>query len=111
MGADRYIRNEEFRRVLAADVRSGETEPMAVTQRPITEAALQGKATKAAWRSVPSWHLIVRHDLAGPPESMRFVAERANAHIVEIDASHAVAVSEPRAVADLIDKAGRTVTQ
>jgi pimeloyl-ACP methyl ester carboxylesterase len=110
-GKDLYIKNEEFQRVFAADVPRGETELMAATQRPITEAALQDKATKAAWKSIASWHLIARQDLAVPPESMRFMAKRANAHIVEVNASHAVAVSEPRAVADLIDKAGRTVTR
>ncbi|TDC69193.1 alpha/beta hydrolase [Actinomadura sp. GC306] len=110
-GNDLYIENEEFRRVFAADVPRKETELMAATQRPITEAALQGKATRAAWKSIPSWHLIARQDLAIPPESMRFMAKRAGAQIVEVDASHAVAVSEPGAVADVIDKVGRTVTK
>ena len=46
-------------------------------------------------------------DLAIPADSMRFMAARANSTTVEIDASHAVTVSQPAAVADLIDSAAR----
>ena len=41
-------------------------------------------------------------DLAVPAESQRFMATRAKSQTVEIGASHAVTVSEPDAVADLI---------
>ena len=41
-------------------------------------------------------------DLAVPAESQRFMAARAKSQTVEIGASHAVTVSEPDAVADLI---------
>jgi hypothetical protein len=37
------------------------------------------------------------------------MAERAKAHVVEVDASHAVAVSQPDPVADLILVAAHSV--
>jgi hypothetical protein len=40
---------------------------------------------------------------------MRFMAERAGSTTVEIDASHAVTVSQPDAVAELIDQAVRAI--
>lgn len=80
---------------------------MAVTQRPITASALEDIATRAAWRSIPSWALITTGDLAIPPDSMRFMSERAGSTAVEIDASHAVTVSRPHEVAELIDTAVR----
>lgn len=104
---DLYIKQDEFPAVFAADVPLEVAELMAATQRPITAAALDAVATKAAWKTIPSWTMITTQDLAIPAESMRFMAERAGSHTVEIDASHAVTVSEPDAVAELIDKAAR----
>ncbi|SMH51003.1 Pimeloyl-ACP methyl ester carboxylesterase [Rathayibacter oskolensis] len=101
-GDDLYIQQDRFREVFAADVDEATTAVMAATQRPIAGAALEDAATRAGWRSIPSWTLVTRQDLAVPAESQRFMAERANSHAVEIDASHAVTVSEPDAVADLI---------
>jgi hypothetical protein len=40
---------------------------------------------------------------------MRFMSARAGSTTVEIDASHAVTVSKPGAVAELIDAAARAV--
>ncbi|QNJ94134.1 alpha/beta hydrolase [Mycolicibacterium fluoranthenivorans] len=108
---DLYIKQDEFHRVFAADVTPEVAELMAATQRPITEGALNEPATEAAWKSIPSWNMVTTADLAIPAESMRFMGDRAKSHSVEIAASHAVTVSHPDAVADLVDQAARaTVT-
>lgn len=104
-GEDLYIKQDEFRRVFAADVPEDVTGLMAATQRPIAAAALEEPATKTAWKTIPSWNLVTTEDLAIPAESMRFMGERANSHTVEIEASHAVTVSQPDAVAALINQA------
>ena len=104
---DLYIEQEKFRAVFAADVPEEVAALMAVTQRPIVADALEGKATKAAWKTIPSWTLVTVQDLAVPAESQRFMAERAKSHTLEVDASHAVTVSQPVAVARLIDEAAR----
>jgi pimeloyl-ACP methyl ester carboxylesterase len=101
-GDDLYIQQDRFREVFAADVDEATADLLAATQRPIAAAALEDAATRAGWRSIPSWTLITRQDLAVPAESQRWMAERAGSHAVEIDASHAVTVSEPEAVARLI---------
>lgn len=105
---DLYIEQSTFHPVFAADVPADVAELMAVTQRPIIGEALADKATKAAWRSIPSWTLVTLADLAVPAEAQRFMAERASSRTVEVDASHAVTVSRPDLVADLIDEAART---
>ena len=107
-GTDLYVTQDEFRRVFAADVPRRTTDLMATTQRPIAESALNDAATKAAWKTIPSWALITTQDLTIPADSMRFMSERAGSHTTEIKASHAVAVSKPHAVSDLIDRAART---
>ncbi len=107
-GMDLYIQQDRFREVFAADVAPEVAELMAATQRPIAASALEDIATKAAWKTIPSWSLVTTQDLAIPAESMRFMSARAGSTTVEIDASHAVTVSEPGAVAELIDAAART---
>jgi pimeloyl-ACP methyl ester carboxylesterase len=104
---DLYIRQERFRAVFAADVPEEIAAQMAVTQRPVVADALEAKATKAAWRTIPSWNLVTVQDLAVPAQAQRFMGERAEAHSVEVDASHAVTVSQPAAVARLIVEAAR----
>jgi pimeloyl-ACP methyl ester carboxylesterase len=106
-GSDLYIRQDRFREVFAADVAPDVAELMAATQRPIAASALEDTATRAAWKTIPSWTLVTTQDLAIPAESMRFMARRAGSTTVEIDASHAVTVSQPGPVADLIDSAAR----
>ncbi|MCZ2820763.1 alpha/beta hydrolase [Modestobacter sp. VKM Ac-2977] len=108
---DLYIEQEKFQPIFAADVPADVADLMAVTQRPILAGALADKATKAAWKTIPSWTLVTRQDLAVPAEAQRFMAERASSHAVEVDASHAVTVSRPDTVARLIDEAARATTE
>jgi pimeloyl-ACP methyl ester carboxylesterase len=105
--ADLYIEQEMFRDVFAADVPEDAAALMAAIQRPIVTDALEGKATKAAWRTIPSWTVVTLRDLAVPAQAQRFMAERAKSHTVEVDASHAVTVSQPGVVARVIVEAAR----
>ncbi|MBF0689480.1 MAG: alpha/beta hydrolase [Cellulomonas sp.] len=108
-GTDLYIDQARFHELFAADVPADVAQRMAVTQRPLALAAFEAPATRAAWRGIESWSLAARQDEAVPLELSRFMAERAGAHLVEVDASHAVTVSQPRAVTDLIlEAAART---
>ncbi|TQL02653.1 alpha/beta fold hydrolase [Cellulomonas sp. SLBN-39] len=102
---DLVIQPDRFHAVFAADVPADVAALMAVTQRPILGGALAGAATRAAWRTTPSWTLVTLQDLAVPAAAQRFMAERASSHVVEVDASHAVTVSRPDVVASLIEEA------
>lgn len=108
---DLYIQQDKFWEVFAADVPHDVAALMAVTQRPIVADALEEKATRTAWKTIPTWNLVTVQDLAVPAQSQRFMAERAKSHTVEVDASHAVTVSQPGAVARLIDEAARATTR
>ncbi|MDX2815705.1 alpha/beta hydrolase [Streptomyces sp. PA03-5A] len=104
-GTDLYIKGEAFHDQFAADVPQDVTDLMAATQRPIAAVALEEEAIAAAWRAIPSWSLVATADRNIPPAAQRFMSERAQAHTVEVDASHAVSVSQPEAVARLIEQA------
>lgn len=108
-GTDLYIDRAKFHDQFAADVPEHTTDLMAVTQRPVTSAALEEGASEPAWKTTPSWVLVATDDLNIPPKAQTFMAERANAHTVEVRASHAVSVSRPDDVTRIIQEAVRSV--
>jgi pimeloyl-ACP methyl ester carboxylesterase len=106
-GKDLYILQDRFHAQFAADVPAAQAALMAVTQRPVTEAALNEKSGEAAWKSIPSWFIYGTADRNIPPAAMVFMAKRAHAKdVVAVKgASHVVMVSHPAAVARLIEEA------
>jgi pimeloyl-ACP methyl ester carboxylesterase len=102
-----YIDRAKLRDVFAADLPRSETDVMAATQKPIAGASFQARPAAAAWRTIPSWFLVARHDRAINPELERFYARRMNAHTVEVNSSHVPFLSQPAAVVRLIEQAAR----
>ncbi|GKQ35307.1 alpha/beta fold hydrolase [Streptomyces sp. A012304] len=102
------IAEDAFPTVFAADVPAGVTKILASAQRPLAAAAFEETASAAAWTAKPSWAVVAGADNAINPEVQRFAAKRAGATVVELDdASHAVAVSRPEQVAEVIREAVR----
>jgi pimeloyl-ACP methyl ester carboxylesterase len=76
---------------------------MAAAQRPYAAAAFAAAPSgPLAWKTLPCWYLLGTQDKAIPPALQRFMAERANATIVEVPASHVSFVSQPEAATQLI---------
>jgi pimeloyl-ACP methyl ester carboxylesterase len=102
---DLYIIKDRFHEQFCADVPEERAARMEATQRPVTQEALVAPSgEQPLWRELPSWFLIGAEDHNIPAELQRFLAGRAGAQrTVEIPgASHAIAVSQPQACADLI---------
>lgn len=108
-GKDLYIQQDKFHNQFAADVPESEARLMAAGQRPVTVAALNEAATDPAWKTIPSWFVYGDKDKNIPPQAMAFMAERAHSKqtVVVKGASHVVMVSNPKVVADLIEKAAQ----
>ncbi|MFJ3671151.1 alpha/beta fold hydrolase [Streptomyces sp. NPDC090106] len=106
---DLYIQNDRFPHQFAADVPRDKAYLMAVTQRPITDAALAEGAAEPAWKTIPSWVLVATQDLNIPPAAQEFMAKRAQAHVSGTKASHAVSVSKPWKVTEVIEDAAHSV--
>jgi pimeloyl-ACP methyl ester carboxylesterase len=106
-GHDLYIQQDKFREQFAADVPEKQATLMAATQRPVAEAALNEVTTKAAWKRLPSWFIYGNKDKNIPAMTMAFMASRAQSRqtVVVDGASHVVMVSNPKAVAGLIETA------
>jgi pimeloyl-ACP methyl ester carboxylesterase len=108
---DLYIRQDLYHQQFAEDVPAEKTALMAVGQRPLRDVAVNGASGSPAWKSVPSWFVFGELDKNIPAAAHRFMAERAGAReTVEITgASHAVGVSHPDEVADIILRALKEV--
>jgi len=104
-GPDLFIRIADFHRTFCADLPDELAATMAVSQRPLSLAALTEKATAAGWQSLPSWFLISNQDNAIHPDAQRFMARRMNATTEAVDGSHAAFIARPDIAAALILKA------
>ena len=100
---------ELYRSAFAADLPSDVTDVLAVSQRPFA-AILEDRAQAAAWKTLPAWAVVATGDKAIPPDAERHMAVRAGAQPIEVDASHSIALSQPKAVADLIRTAVTAVS-
>ncbi len=81
---------------------------MADLQVPWGVAALSETISAPAWKSKPSWYLVTTEDRMIPPDAQRFMSKRAGATVVEVKGSHAIYVSQPAAVAALIERAAKS---
>jgi pimeloyl-ACP methyl ester carboxylesterase len=104
-----YLDRAKFRASFAADVSPDAAAFMADSQVPWGLDALNGAVTEPAWKTKPSWYLVATDDKMIPPDAQRLMSKRAGSAVVEVAGSHAVYVSQPKAVAALIAKAANGV--
>jgi pimeloyl-ACP methyl ester carboxylesterase len=104
-----FLDRAKFREAFAADVAPDAAAFMADSQVPWGLEALNGAVTEPAWRTKPSWYLVSTEDKMIPPDAQRAMSKRAGSTAVEASGSHAIYVSQPRAVAELVAKAANGV--
>src|SRR5438034_1370241 len=102
---DLYVKPSLFPSCFANDLPPNEGAVLASTQRAFALSALPQPSGVPAWRSIPSFYLVGTIDNVIPPFAQLFMAQRANATIVQVRASHLVMISHPNAVVGLIDEA------
>lgn len=102
-----FLDREKFAASFAGDVPAEQAAFMADSQVPWGVGALEGSITDAAWRIKPSWYLVATEDRMIPPAAQRAMSERAASTVAEVAGSHAIYVSQPAAVAALIEQAAR----
>lgn len=104
-----FLDRAQFRASFAADVSADAAAFMADSQVPWGLEALNGAVSEPAWKSKPSWYLVSTEDRMIPPDAQA-MSKRAGSTVTEVKGSHAVYVSQPQAVADIIVKAANAVT-
>lgn len=104
-----FLDRAKFAAAFAADVAPAEAAFMADSQVPWGVNALNGAVTDPAWKQKPSWYLVAMDDHMIPPPAQRGMSKRMRATVQEVAGSHAVYVSNPAAVADLIRDAAKGI--
>ena len=92
---------------VAADVAPAQARYLAQAQMPVAAAAFDAAVTVAAWHDKASYGVIATNDLELDPALAHWMYQRSGAKVTEIRASHLVHVSQPRAVARVIEAAAR----
>jgi pimeloyl-ACP methyl ester carboxylesterase len=104
-----FIDPTKFAADVAADVPPAQAKYMASAQMPVAAAAFDAPVTVAAWRDRPSYGIVATADRALNPMLARWMYQRSGAKMTEIKASHLVYISQPGAVARVIQRAARSI--
>jgi pimeloyl-ACP methyl ester carboxylesterase len=102
-----FIPPAKFRETYAADVPAPDAQFLADSQQQLAEKALGAPVSAAAWRTKPSYAILTTQDHVISPELQRWMYQRSRAKVTEVSASHAVFVSQPDAVARVIEAAAK----
>jgi len=104
VGSDGYgfLNRDTFTAGFAADASDVDAAFLRDTQVPINMSVFGARVTHAAWRDKPSWAVIGTDDQAFDQAMLQHMAARAGATVTTVAASHAVYVTQPRVVADVI---------
>jgi pimeloyl-ACP methyl ester carboxylesterase len=89
----------------AQDLADKEKQLLTATQGPTAAAVFGATITTAAWKTKPSWCVIASNDRAVPPELEKAEATAMKATSITVPSSHVPMLSQPKAVADLIEQA------
>jgi len=100
-----FLDRTKFAAAFAADVEADTATFMADSQVPWGVEALAGAVTEPAWKTKPSYYLVASEDKMIPPPAQRAMAGRAKAQVTEAPGSHAIYVSKPAVVAEIIRQA------
>lgn len=104
-----WINRDGFAKAFAGDVDPADAAVMAAVQGPLSLRSFGGKSGAPAWKHLPSWYLVASNDLMIPPDAERFMGSRMGATVRSVPSSHAVMVSHPTEVADLISEAATSL--
>jgi pimeloyl-ACP methyl ester carboxylesterase len=108
-GSDGYgfISPAKFKAGFAHDTTDADAAFLRDSQVPINMSVFGTTLTNAAWRTKPSWAVIATEDKAFDQAMLIHMAERIHARITKVPASHAVFMTQPKVVADTIDRAAK----
>ncbi len=101
------VKPDNFKAGFAADASDADVAFMRDSQVPINMSVFGTKLTNAAWKSKPSWAVIATDDKAFDQRMLQAMAQRIGASVTEVKASHAVFMTQPKAVAEVIEQAAR----
>jgi len=102
-----FVSLAKFKAGFAHDTSDADAAFMAQAQVPINLRAFATPLQHAAWRTKPSWAVIASEDKAFDQAMLVHMAQRIGADVTQVSASHALFMTQPGVVADVIDRAAR----
>lgn len=102
-----FVNLDNFKVGFAGDTSDADAAFLRDSQVPINMAIFGTPVTQAAWRIKPSWAVVATEDRAIDPKLLHETAERIGAVVTEVEASHVPFLTQPKAVADVIDAAAQ----
>ena len=97
----------KFAADFGADLPRAQAEFMAHAQMPVAVRAFDARISVAAWHDKPSYFVLATEDRALAPEVAERMAQRAGSKVTRVKASHAVLITQARAVARVIEMAAK----
>jgi pimeloyl-ACP methyl ester carboxylesterase len=95
----------------AADISKEKADFMFASQGPIAVKCFVTPLTHAAWKTKPSYAIVATEDKSINPDIERSMYKRAGSTVTEIKGSHVIFMSNPKAVANIIETAAKAVTK
>jgi pimeloyl-ACP methyl ester carboxylesterase len=83
---------------------------MALSQMPVAGKAFGTPITDPAWKSKPSSAIVATEDRMINPDLERSMYQRAKSHVTELKGSHVIFISQPAAVAKVIEAAAKSIS-
>lgn len=100
-----YIDLANFHADFAADLPLAVSDFMARSQVGLSVKAVGATIVNPAWKTKPSYAIVAKDDHSINPELERSMYKRSGSITTEISGSHAIYISQPKAVAKVIEKA------
>ena len=99
----------KFAGVYAGDLPKAESDYLSNAQVPIALNIFDTKLPAVAWHDKPVYGIVATQDHGISPDLQRWMYKRSSAKVTEIKSSHAVMISQPKAVAKVIKQAASEV--
>ena len=97
-----FLNHDKFKAGFAADTSDADAAFLRDTQAPINMSVFETPVSEAAWRDKPSWAVIATEDKSFDQAMLQHMANRMGAHITNVSASHALYMSQPGVVSDVV---------
>lgn len=94
-----------------ADLPEDKADFLANSQVPVSATVFNATIAHPAWKSKKTWYIVATEDETIPPDGERFMGKRAGATVSEIKGSHLVFMSQPAAIADVIETAIKGISK
>lgn len=104
-----WLPHNAFADAFAQHASADEQALLSAVQRPIAAPCIQQPVPKPGWKDLPSWYLIAEEDRMINPATQQFMAQRMKAIIHTHRVDHALLLTAPNVVTEILTEAVRSI--